>query len=137
MADRSLDIKEITEVEMKKLNILKRRALMAASLYVLVMVLIVAVGFNQSVFAAEVEPIVQKTFKSPEEAAKGLTEALRSHDTKELLAIFGPAGKEVIASGDVVGDKAGRERFVKAYEEMSKLEKEADNKATLVVGKNE
>jgi len=54
-----------------------------------------------------------------------------------LLAIFGPAGKEVISSGDEVADKAARERFVKAYEAMNKLEKEADKKVTLVVGNHD
>jgi Protein of unknown function (DUF2950) len=137
MADRSLDIKEITEVEMKKLNISKRSAFLAASLSVLVVAAITALGFNQSVFAAEVKPIVQKTFKSPEEAVKGLMEAVKSNDVKELLAIFGTAGKELISSGDAVEDKAGRERFVKACEEMNKLEKETDNKVTLVVGNHE
>jgi len=137
MADRSLDTKEITEVEMKKLNISKRRAFLVFSLSVLVVAAIMAVGFNQSVFAAEAKQIGQKTFKTPEEAVKGLMDAVKSNDTKELLAIFGPVGKEIVSSGDEVADKAGRERFVKACEEMSKLEKETDNKVTLVVGSHE
>jgi len=137
MADRSLDTKEITEVEMKKLNISKRRAFLVFSLFVLVVAAIMAVGFNQSVFAAEAKQIVQKTFKTPEEAVKGLMDAVKSNDTKELLAIFGPVGKEIVSSGDEVADKAGRERFVKACEEMSKLEKETDNKVTLIVGSHE
>jgi len=62
---------------------------------------------------------------------------VKSNDTKELRAIFGPAGKEIISSGDQVADKARRERFIKSYEETSKLEKESDNKATLVVGNHE
>ena len=137
MANRSLETKEITEVEMKKLNIMKRSAFLAASLSVLVVAVIMAVGFYQSVFAAEVKQTGQRTFKSPEEAAKSLMEAVRSNDTKELLAIFGPAGKEVISSGDEVADKAGREWFVNAYGEMSRLEKETDTKVTLVVGNHE
>jgi hypothetical protein len=125
------------EDEMKKLNILKRRAFLATSLSVLVVAAILAVGFNQSVLAAETKQIVQKTFKSPEEAVKGLMDAAKSNDTKGMLAIFGPAGKEIISSGDEVADKAGRERFVKACEEMSKLEKETDKKVTLLVGNDE
>jgi hypothetical protein len=54
-----------------------------------------------------------------------------------MLAIFGPAGKEIISSGDKVEDKAAGERFVKAYEAMNKLEKETDSKMTLVVGEEE
>jgi hypothetical protein len=137
MADRSLDAKEITEVEMKKINILKRRAFLAVNLSFLVLTAITAIGLYQGVSAAEVKQIVQKIFKTPEEAVKGLMDAVKSNDTKEMLAIFGPAGKEIISSGDEVADKAGRERFVKACEEMNKLEKETDNKVTLVVGNNE
>jgi hypothetical protein len=64
-------------------------------------------------------------------------DALKVNDTKELSAIFGPEGKEVISSGDEVADKARRERFVKAYEEVNKLVSETDKKVTLVVGKEE
>jgi hypothetical protein len=122
---------------MKKLDLLKRRALLAASLSVLVVAAIMAVGFYQSVFAAEAKQIVQKTFKTPEEAAKSLVDAVKSNDTKEMLAIFGPAGKEIISSGDEVVNKRERENFIKDCEEMSKLEKETDNKMILVVGKRE
>ena len=122
---------------MKKLNISKRRAFLALSLSVLVAAAIMAVGLNQSVVAAEAKPIVQKTFKTPEEAVKGLMDAVKANDTKALLAIFGPAGKEIISSGDEVADKAGIEHFIKDYEEMSRLEKETDKKVTLVVGNRE
>ena len=64
-------------------------------------------------------------------------EAVKANDTKGMLAIFGPAGKEIIFSGDKVSDKAEGERFVKAYEAMNKLEKETDSKMTLVVGEEE
>jgi len=137
MAIRSLETIEITEVEMKKLNILKRKVFWAAGLSVAVVTVIMAVGFYQSVFAAEAKPIVQKTFKSPEEAVKDLINAAKSNDPKELLAVFGPAGKELISSGDEVTNKREREGFVKDYEEMSKLEKETDTKVTLVVGNRE
>jgi hypothetical protein len=125
------------EVEMEKLDLLKRRAFLAASLFVLGVAVIMAVGFYQSVSAAEVKQIKQKTFKSPEEAVKSLMDAVKSNDTKELLAIFGPAGKEIISSGDEVADKRGREVFIKGYEEMSRMEKETDNKMILVVGNRE
>ena len=90
---------------MKKVDLLKRRVFLAASLSVLVVAVLMAFGFYQCVFAAEAKPIVQKTFKSPEEAAKGLMDAVKSNDTKELMAIFGPAGKELVSSGDEVADK--------------------------------
>ena len=91
-------------------------------------------AFYQIAFAANAK---QKSFKSPEEAVKALIDAVRGNDTKELLAIFGPAGKELIFSGDEVADKAWRERFVKAYEEMNKLVSENDTKVILHVGNEE
>jgi hypothetical protein len=91
-------------------------------------------GFYQSAFAADVK---QKSFKSPEEAVRALVGAVRGNDTKELLMIFGPAGKELIFSGDEVADKAWRDRFVKAYEEMNKLVSENDKKIILHVGKGD
>ncbi len=92
--------------------------LMSASLY-------------QGASAAEVK---QKTFQSPEEAAKALFDAVKGDDTKELIAIFGPAGKNIISSGDEVADKTDRERFIKAYEEMNKLVQEGDKKIILHMG---
>jgi len=91
-------------------------------------------AFYQIAFATNAK---QKSFKSPEEAVKALIDAVRGNDTKELLAIFGPAGKELIFSGDEVADKAWRERFVKAYEEMNKLVSENDTKVILHVGNEE
>ncbi len=96
--------------------------------------LMMSAGFYQSAFAADAK---QKTFKSPEEAAKAFINAVKGNDTKELLTILGPAGKEVISSGDEVAGKAWRDRFVKAYEEMNKLVNESDKKVILNVGNEE
>jgi hypothetical protein len=94
----------------------------------------VLAGFYQSACAAEAK---QKSFKSPEEAVRELVGAVKGNDTKELLMIFGPAGKELIFSGDEVADKAWRDRFVKAYEEMNKLVRENEKKIILHVGKGD
>jgi hypothetical protein len=95
---------------------------------------IMLAGFYQSAFAADAK---QKSFKSPEEAVKALVGAVKGDDTKELLTIFGPEGKELISSGDEVADKAGRDRFVKAYEEINKLVSENDKRVILHVGNEE
>jgi len=81
--------------------------------------------------AAEIN---QKNFQSPEDAVKALIDAVRGDDTKELLTIFGPAGKEIIFSGDEVADKEGRKRFLNAFDEMNKLVNEGDKKVILYVG---
>jgi hypothetical protein len=81
--------------------------------------------------------IKQKSFASPEEAVNALVAAVKADDKKEMLAILGSVGKELISSGDEVADKAGREKFLKAYDEMNKLEKASANKMILHVGKDD
>ena len=88
-------------------------------------------GSYPGVFAAEGK---QKSFKSPEEAIQALNDAVTGNDEKELLTIFGPAGKELISSGDEIADRTGRDRFVKAFEEMHKLVNDNDGKTILHVG---
>ncbi|MCJ7545280.1 MAG: DUF2950 domain-containing protein [Deltaproteobacteria bacterium] len=97
----------------------------------IVAALIMAAGHYQTTLAAEAN---QKTFKSPEEAVKTLIDAVKANDTKELLAILGPAGKNVISSGDEVADKEIRERFAQKYEQKNKLVWEGDKKVILDIG---
>ena len=79
----------------------------------------------------------QESFKSPEEAVQALAAAAKEGDTKGLMAIFGPASKDLISSGDKVADKTGRDRFVAAYETMHKLVPDGDDKFILHVGEND
>ena len=108
----------------------KRRSMCRLGFAILAAVMMSA-GSDQGVFAADAG---QKSFKSPEEAVKALIDATKGNDTKELMAIFGPAGKELILSGDGVADQVGRDRFVKAYEMMSRVVSEDEKKAILHVG---
>ncbi len=78
----------------------------------------------------------QKTFSSPEEAVKATVAAAKNNDDKELLAIFGPAAKELIFSGDPVADKQRRGRFIAAYDEKNRLSTEGEN-TILIVGKQD
>jgi hypothetical protein len=75
------------------------------------------------------------TFKTPEEAAAGLVEAMRAEDLARLEAILGPEGKDLIHSGDDVADRAERQRFVELYVQKHSLEMaEGGASATLAVG---
>jgi hypothetical protein len=114
----------------------KRRSIYLFGFAIIAAALMVA-GFYQISIAADVKQVKQKSFQSPEEAGKALFDAIKTGDTKEMLAIFGPAGKEIISSGDEVADRTVREHFVKAYEAMNKLEKETDQKVTLIVGNHD
>jgi hypothetical protein len=122
-------------MEEKKMSLrIKEKRRISGSLYGLVALFAAVLIFFGSYQRADAQ---QKTFKTPEEAVKSLMDAVRSNNTKELLAIFGTAGKEITSSGDKVADKAESERFAKDYEEMNKLQKETDNKVILVVGNRE
>jgi len=79
----------------------------------------------------------QYTFSSPEEAVKALIVAMKAHKVKELNSIFGPAGKEILSSGDAIEDRAGRERFMQAYETKNVLKREGDSKVILQLGTEE
>ncbi len=83
-----------------------------------------------SIFASA--EVSQKVFKSPRQAFNRLVQAVRENDTTELLAIFGPKGKDIISSGDAVADERARERFVTAAKEAVRFSK-LDSKTVLVV----
>ena len=83
---------------------------------------------------AHAAAVDQRHYETPEEAVKALITAVNANDTKELVAIFGPAGKILVFSGDKVADEAGRERFAKAFEEMNQLESKDEKRVILHVG---
>lgn len=76
----------------------------------------------------------QKTFASAEDAVKALIDAAKAANQEELMAIFGPAAKDVLSSGDAVEDREVRERFVRAYEAKHALVQDGDAKAVLQIG---
>jgi len=83
---------------------------------------------------ANAADIKQKSYASPEEAVKALIDAVKANNNQELLAIFGPEGKEIISSGDEVADKNAREKFLSDYEQKNKLVKETPDKVVLDIG---
>ncbi|MBI5640833.1 MAG: DUF2950 domain-containing protein [Nitrospirae bacterium] len=78
--------------------------------------------------------ITQKNFPSPEEAVKSLVSAVRESDIKKMSAVLGPGSEELISSGDVVADRAGREKFLRAYDQLNSLERQSAVTAVLHIG---
>jgi hypothetical protein len=76
----------------------------------------------------------QRTFSSAEEAASALFAAMQVEEVELPLTILGPAGKDVISSGDPVEDSDTRASFVVKYQEMHRFVTEPDRTVTLVVG---
>ena len=79
----------------------------------------------------------QQTFDAPEGAVDALVAAARVGGTAGLLKLLGPEGRKLVSSGDPVADKEGRDRFVAAYDTLNKIIRQGQDKAILVIGKDE
>jgi hypothetical protein len=84
--------------------------------------------------ASQAADMSKKSFASPDEAVKSLIAAVRANDMKEMRAILGPGGRALISSGDDVADRAGRERFLKAYDQMNTLQQKSADQMVICVG---
>lgn len=77
-----------------------------------------------------------KVFSTPEQAVKAVADATKAKDRAALREIFGPDVKDLL-SGDPVADANSFEEFAKNVAEATKIQKETDAKATLLVGSEE
>lgn len=76
----------------------------------------------------------QRTFHSADDASLALFTAAQQENEQALLDILGPAGKDVISSGDPAEDMNDRVGFVVKYKEMHRLCKQPDGTMILRVG---
>jgi len=76
----------------------------------------------------------QRTFRSAEDASRALFAAMQGEDEQAPLSILGPAGKDVLSSGDREEDLDARVGFVVKYQEMHRLVTEANGTVILMVG---
>lgn len=83
---------------------------------------------------AETQTQAQKTFASPDDAAKALVDAAKSGNREALLAIFGPESKDLIYSGDTAADKAAFAGFVSDYDVMHRWRKLDNSSEMLITG---
>jgi len=104
-------------------------------LLLLLVLFIVFTAGGTALAASKKNP--QKFFASPEEAVQSLVAAAKNNDKKKLLAILGPGSQTIVSSGDPVADKAGRERFIKLYEEKNTIEGADTGRAVLTMGNEE
>jgi hypothetical protein len=92
---------------------------------------ILSLGCSSAPVFAEPE---QRTFASPEEASRAFFAAMQTQDEQAQLSILGPAGKDVLSSGDRVEDLDARVGFVVKYQEMHRFVAEGNGTVTLVIG---
>jgi hypothetical protein len=84
-----------------------------------------------SVVADEVR---QPTFATPEEAVAALTHAAKGRNLENLLAIFGPEGKDLVDVSDPATGRRNREVFVVAVTEGWRLVDRGPTRKVLVIG---
>jgi len=80
---------------------------------------------------------VPETFASPQQAVDALVTAAGKADSGALLKIFGPAGHDLVSSGDQVADKDADAGFVEHYGKRHEILLDTKDKATLVLGDEE
>jgi hypothetical protein len=81
----------------------------------------------------------QKTFDSPQEAAKALIQAADPFDVPALMAILGPDGEDLVSSEDAVQDKTIAASFAAKAREKNEVAIDAKNakRAWLSVGNDD
>jgi Protein of unknown function (DUF2950) len=76
----------------------------------------------------------QRTFSTPEEGVRALTETAKAGKVDELVAIFGPDGRDLAASSDAATARRNREVFTAAVAEGWRLEDDGAAAKVLVIG---
>jgi Protein of unknown function (DUF2950) len=77
----------------------------------------------------------QKTFATPQDAAQALIDAAAANNTAAMLQILGPAGKDIVESGDAAADKESRQQFAAMARQKLQVETDVDHdRATVIVG---
>jgi hypothetical protein len=124
-----------------KMNALLAKILFTKSGIAACCLLAMALGTAPLATAAttDAQPLQQKTFDTAQQAADTMILAVKNDDVPALLAIFGPAGKDFVQTGDDVQDKNSRAEFAAlAQEKMSvEIDPHHPNTAILSVGNEE
>ena len=98
------------------------------------LIALIPITFGGAVVAmAQAQP---QLFSSPEEATRALLTATQAKDQNSLSRIFGPRIKDLL-SGDTVSDANDLSDLSAFISEGTKLERESDQKVTLIVGNDE
>jgi hypothetical protein len=95
---------------------------------------LLALSLMSSFASAFAQQPGQQTFSSVEDAGRALFTAMQAPDDRALMGIFGPAGKDIVSSGDPIEDLDARTGFTAKYEEMHRFVRETNGTVTLVVG---
>jgi Protein of unknown function (DUF2950) len=97
-------------------------------------VVLVCVTQAWSSLSAATNDVRQPTFATPEEAVAALTSAAKAGGLDDLVAIFGPGGRDLVDVSDPATGRRNREVFVVAVAEGWRLVDQGPTRKVLVVG---
>ena len=92
----------------------------------------VAASISAGVVIGQHAPAI--AFATPRAALDEFVAAVRAHDTNAVEAMLGPAGYDLLHSGDKVADKHARQRFLTAYDRYAHLVRTSPSVAMLQIG---
>jgi Protein of unknown function (DUF2950) len=95
---------------------------------------LIAILLMWSLGPTDAQQTGQRTFHSTEDAGRALFAATQAKDDEALLDVLGPAGKDIVSSGDPEEDSDARSSFVLKYEEMHRFATEPNGTVTLFIG---
>lgn len=78
-------------------------------------------------------PSQQRTFDTPQQAADAMILAVKNDDVAALLAIFGPAGKDFVSTGDDVQAKNSRAAFAAMAQEKMHVDIDPHNSSRAIL----
>jgi hypothetical protein len=84
-------------------------------------------------FAAQ----AQQRYKTPEDAVAALVAAVRADNVRDMIVVLGAQGRDIVISGDPVADEAARAAFLIGYDNKHQIVKQGEDRADLVIGKND
>ena len=113
-----------------------RRTLLITALAFSVLSFPAAHAQSQTETGSLTKPVAQLTFSTPQAAVDALIQALSDYDVPELMKIFGPEGKQVVASADPVRDKNLGVAFANGARQKTSIQPDPENpnRQILVVG---
>lgn len=97
----------------------------------------VVAGQSQSATPASAQG--PKAFDTPQQAAEAVIKAAGDYDVPQLMAIFGPGGKDFVSGGDPVQAKSKAVEFAKEAQAKNSIATDPSkpNLATIIVGDEE
>ena len=78
-----------------------------------------------------------QTFESPEAGAEALIAALRAGGGEPILKVFGPESKDIIVSDDSERNRADREDFIAAWNELHRVAVDETGAARIYIGRDQ